>query len=265
MSKRFRESRADAPGSGSCRLEYDGRHGVKPLETVFLDAGGVLVFPNWRRIADALAAQGVHVDPGALAAAEPHAKRHLDRSRTIQATNDAKRGWLYFNLILERAGIEVNDRTAAALSALHEYHERANLWEYMPDDVLPALRKLRALGLQLVVVSNANGTVAKLAERLGLTECVGCVLDSFVEKVEKPDPQFFDIALARSGARRDTTIHVGDLFEVDVVGARAAGITPVLLDAAGLYPDADCLRVPSLDALVRGIERGEIRPEAEPR
>jgi HAD superfamily hydrolase (TIGR01509 family) len=233
---------------------------VNTLETVFLDAGGVLVFPNWRRISDALAARGVHVDAGALAAAEPHAKRHLDQSRTIQATNDAKRGWLYFNLILEHAGVVVDDRTAAALAELHDYHERSNLWEYMPDDVLPALRALRALGLQLVVVSNANGTVAQLAERLGLSECVGCVLDSFVEKVEKPDPKFFEIALERSGARRETTIHVGDLYEVDVVGARAAGIAPVLLDAADLYPDADCLRVPSLGALVTAIERGELKP-----
>ena len=233
---------------------------MSTLETVFLDAGGVLVFPNWRRISDALAAHGVHVEARALAAAEPHAKRHLDQSRTIQATNDAKRGWLYFNLILERAGVEVDERTAAALAELHQYHERSNLWEYMPDDVLPALRALRAHGLHLVVVSNANGTVAQLAERLGLTECVGCVLDSFVEKVEKPDPRFFEIALARSGARRESTIHVGDLYEVDVVGARAAGITPVLLDVAGLYPEADCLRVRSLAGLVAGIEQGEIRP-----
>ena len=33
---------------------------------------------------------------------------------------------------------------------------------------------------------------------------------------------------------------------MDVVGARAAGVRPVLLDEAGLYPDADCPRVRSL-------------------
>jgi putative hydrolase of the HAD superfamily len=225
-----------------------------------LDAGGVLIFPNWRRISDVLAKHDVRVSADALAAAEPHAKRHLDDSRTIQATNDAKRGWLYFNLILQRAGVSLSDATAAALAELHDYHQASNLWEYLPDDVLPALRALRARGLQLVVVSNANGTVAALAERLGLTECVECVLDSFVEKVEKPDPRFFEIALTRSGARRETTVHVGDLYQVDVVGARAAGITPVLLDAAGLYPDADCFRVPSLSALVGAIEQGDIKP-----
>lgn len=227
------------------------------LETVFLDAGGVLVFPNWERVSHVLRDHAVDVAPAALAAAEPFAKRHLDQTRTIQATNDAARGWLYFDLILERSGIATSDATAAALAELHVYHQQANLWEFMPQNVLPALRQLRALGLQLVVVSNANGTAQQLAERIGLTECVGCVLDSFVEKVEKPDPRFFEIALERSGARRETTIHVGDLYEVDVVGARAAGITPVLLDSADLYPDADCFRVGSLDDLVNVIERGE--------
>jgi hypothetical protein len=43
------------------------------LETVFLDAGGVLVFPNWVRIADALRQRSVSVTPEALAAAEPYA------------------------------------------------------------------------------------------------------------------------------------------------------------------------------------------------
>ena len=223
------------------------------LETVFLDAGGVLIFPNWQRISETLKAHGVSVAPKALADAEPHAKRHLDHTRTIQATNDEKRGWLYFNLILQHAGITPNDATAAALAELHAYHQQSNLWEYMPDDVMPALRGLRALGLQLVVVSNANGTVEALARRLGLTECVECVLDSFVEKVEKPDPRFFEIALQRSGARRESTIHVGDLYEVDVAGARAAGIEPVLLDAADLYADADCRRVRSLAELVESL------------
>jgi HAD superfamily hydrolase (TIGR01549 family) len=222
---------------------------VAVVETIFLDAGGVLIFPNWWRISATLAAHGVEVSAEALAAAEPHAKRHLDQTRTIRATNDEKRGWLYFNLILERAGVTPNGATDAALGELHAYHQQSNLWEFMPDDVLPALRELRRLGLQLVVVSNANGTVEALARRLGLTECVECVLDSHVERVEKPDPRFFEIALERSGARRETTMHVGDLYEVDVVGARAAGIEPVLLDAADLYPHADCRRVRALSDL----------------
>jgi len=83
------------------------------------------------------------------------------------------------------------------------------------------------------------------------------VLDSADEGVEKPDPRFFEIALEKSGARRDTTIHVGDLYYVDVMGARSAGLRGVLLDEANLRPDADCPRVRSLDELVKKIAVGE--------
>lgn len=227
------------------------------LETVFLDAGGVLVFPNWQRISETLARHGVPVAPDALAAAEPHAKREIDDGTTIRVTNDAKRGWLYFNRILQIAGVSVSVQTDAALAELHAYHEESNLWELVPADVVPALKALRERGLRLVVVSNANGKVASMFERVGLSVCVDCVLDSHAEGVEKPDPRFFEIALERGGARRETTIHVGDIYHVDVAGARAAGIRGVLIDPLDLYPGADCPRIRTLAELVDRIVRGE--------
>jgi putative hydrolase of the HAD superfamily len=226
------------------------------LETVFLDAGGVLVFPNWHRISEGLAKHGVVVEAEALARAEPLAKRKLDDSHTIKVTNDEGRGWLYFNLILAEAGVRPSAGSDAALAELHAYHEASNLWELVPAGVAPALAALRARGLKLTVVSNANGRLRTLFDRMGLSARVDCILDSNEEGVEKPDPRFFEIALARCGARRDTTIHVGDLYQVDVVGARAAGLRGVLLDEAGLYPDADCPRVRSLAELVEQISGG---------
>jgi len=227
------------------------------LETVFLDAGGVLLFPNWWRISGALAAQGVSVSPEALSRAEPIARRELDDRGVIGGTTDASRGWLFFDLILAQAGIPRSEATGAALAELHQFHTASNLWEYVPSDVVPALEQLRALGLRLVVVSNANGTLLKHLDRLDLTKRFDCVLDSHDEGVEKPDPRFFEIALARSGARKDSTIHVGDLYHVDVVGASNAGLRGVLLDEADLRPDADCPRVRTLDELVNRIAGGE--------
>ncbi len=110
--------------------------------------------------------------------------------------------------------------------------------------------------MSLTVVSNANGTLCAHMERLGLARLVDCVLDSYDLGVEKPDPRLFEIALERSRADRDTTIHVGDLYEVDVLGARAAGIRGVLLDEAGLYEDVDCPKVRSLSDLVDAIGSG---------
>jgi HAD superfamily hydrolase (TIGR01549 family) len=115
---------------------------------------------------------------------------------------------------------------------------------------MPALAAFRASGRRLVVLSNANGTLHRAFDRLGLTSSFDVIFDSYQEGVEKPDPRFFHIALERSGAEAATTMHVGDLYHVDVAGARAAGLTPALLDVGGLYPDCDCLRVRSLTELV---------------
>lgn len=221
-----------------------------PIQTVFLDAGGILVNPNWSRVSETLARHGVAATAAALAAAEPLAKQRLDRGETIQRTNDEQRGWTYFDLVLTEAGVPLTASTAAALLELNAYHRQFNLWETVPDEVAPALAALRARGLQLVVVSNANGTLLNAFTRLGLVKALDVIFDSHVVGIEKPDPRFFQLALDLSGASAETTVHVGDLYHVDVVGARSAGIAAILLDAANLYRDYDCRRVRSLTELV---------------
>ena len=227
------------------------------LQTIFLDAGGVLMFPNWSRVESALAKQGVHVSADDLSRAEPRARKQLDDQRTIGTTTDASRGWLFFDLILEQAGIPRSPQTAAALSELHTYHKANNLWELVPEGVVPALSALRAHGLTLVVVSNANGTLQAHMRRVGLAPHFDVVIDSHDEGVEKPDPRLFQIALERAGASAETTVHVGDIYQIDVVGARAAGIRGLLLDETGLHAGADCHRLASLAQLVERVRAGE--------
>jgi HAD superfamily hydrolase (TIGR01549 family) len=227
------------------------------LRTLFLDAGGVLVAPNWERVAGALARHGVAASPARLAAAEPHAKRELDTPERIHTSSDEKRGWIYFHLVLARAGIPRSPATDAALAQLRGYHSEQNLWESVPEDVPLALVRFHRLGLKLGVVSNANGTLRAKLERLGLAAHFAFVLDSHEEGVEKPDPRLFERALSRAGAERETTLHAGDLYQVDVVGARAAGLRVVLVDRGWLYEDADCPRVKDLLALAERIESGQ--------
>jgi HAD superfamily hydrolase (TIGR01509 family) len=228
------------------------------LRTLFLDAGGVLVHPNWTRVSEGLARHGVDAPAALLAAAEPPAKRELDGPARDQAHDDDSRGWVYFNLVLAHAGIPRSAQTDAALGELRAYHMEQNLWETVPTEVPTALRALREQGLKLVVVSNSNGTLRMKMGRLGLVPLVDVLFDSFEEKVEKPDPRFFQIALDRSGADPATTLHVGDLYSIDVVGARAAGLRAVLFDVAGLYPDADCPRVASLTELSERLRSGTL-------
>jgi putative hydrolase of the HAD superfamily len=226
------------------------------IQTVFLDAGGVLVTPSWARVAQTLRQHGVAADAAALAAAELRAKRRLDVEFKGKLPVARPDGWAYFDLVLEHAQVPHTDAVDAAYADLREYDARWNLWEHVPRDVVPALERLRSLGLRLVVVSNTNGTLKALLERIGLGPRVDVVVDSFEEGVEKPDPRLFQIALDKAGADAESTIHVGDLYYVDVVGARAAGLHAVLLDPADLSPDCDCPRVRSLDELADRLQDG---------
>jgi len=225
------------------------------LETVFLDAGGVLVHPNWSRVADTLRRHGVAADPDALRRAEPYARRTIDEGTRISSTTDAQRAWLYMDLVFERAGIPRSPASDAAVGELAAYHADQGLWEFVPPDVVPALERLRRTVPKLVVVSNSNGVLHRMFERIGLARYFDVICDSRVEQVEKPDPRYFRIALERSGSRPESTLMVGDLYHVDVIGARNAGLDAILLDPGGLYEGVDCERAASLDAVAGIIER----------
>ena len=56
--------------------------------------------------------------------------------------------------------------------------------------------------------------------------------------------------IAACRAASSQTIYVGDIYEIDVCGARNAGITPVLLDPLGHYGTADCPRIGTLAELL---------------
>ena len=227
-----------------------------PIHTILLDAGGVLVFPNWDRVSDTLARHGIHVAADALRAAEPQAKFAIDTASHVAATSDADRGSRYFRLVFTGAGVPPDAPIGGALNDLWAYHTEHNLWEEVPADVRPALDHLRALGVRLAIASNANGALHRLFDRLDLARYFTTICDSCVEGVEKPDPRFFEIVLRRAGADPDTTIHVGDLYHVDIVGARAAGLRPILLDPHDLYRDYDVERATNLDGLVQLIAAG---------
>jgi len=219
------------------------------LDAVLLDAGGVLVNPDWTRVAEVLSRHGVHVQAEALGRAEPAAKRQLDRGEVMEKTTDESRAAGYFGLVLAGTGW-TDPVSPAAWESLKAEHARRNLWRTVLPGVPEALSRLRAAGLRLAVVSNANGTVQQLFDELELSPYFDVLLDSFVEGLEKPDPLLFERALLRLEAKPERTIHAGDFYHLDVVGARRAGIAPVLIDAAGLYDGADCPRVASLPELV---------------
>ena len=82
----------------------------------------------------------------------------------------------------------------------------------------------------LGVVSNSEGGLAQLFAELGLAELFDVLLDSHHEGVAKPDPEIFLRASRQLGVAPERCLYAGDIPEVDVVGALAAGMSAALVD-----------------------------------
>lgn len=212
-----------------------------PITTLLLDVGGTLVTPNFERIAAEYATDGVVVAAAVLERAEAETRLASDRGDAVRRHDDV---WLaYMSNIAHYAGVATPP--LAAFERLRAYHDATNLWECVIEGTEAALEAL-AERYRLGVVSNANGTVRRKLERVGLGRFFETVVDSAEEGMEKPDPRLFRIALERLGARPEESAYVGDIFKVDVVGARAAGLHAILIDPRGSYAGSACDRVATL-------------------
>jgi len=109
----------------------------------------------------------------------------------------------------------------------------ANPANWRPDpDAVPTLTHLRAAGLSLGIVSNFDYRLYGILEGLGLTRFFASITISSEAGYAKPAPEIFRIALAKHGAEPHEALHVGDVEQLDIAGARAAGVHALLLDQA---------------------------------
>ena len=205
--------------------------------------------PDSTRIIDRFAEHGIEVAAEALFAAHYHGVRAIDLAQAAPEEFGH-----YHAAYVDHLGIHGEPR-ATAIGVLEGLWERSALWTEALPWAVEGLDALLATGIPIVIVSNADGTVASvLAELLqigpGPGAPVHAIIDSGAVGVAKPDPRIFELALATVGATADRAIHIGDAYQYDVRGARAAGVTPVLIDPLGIRGDVDCLRVADLVAVV---------------
>ncbi len=117
--------------------------------------------------------------------------------------------------------------------------QRAMLLETMTPrrDCLETLEKLRARGLYLSIVSNIDDDyLVPLVEKWKLDQVLDDWTSSEGARSCKPDPEFFALALAKARCQAERVVFVGDSPEHDIAGARAAGMTTVLISEAGTTP-----------------------------
>lgn len=230
------------------------------LQTIFLDVGNTLVSIDFELVCRELSRHGVPCTVDVLERAEA-ASRPAVSARMQDGAVAESRDLFRFHLASVLGRLSVNsDRIPelvdALLPVLHLPGDSMRVWSRVLPGVPDALRRLEAAELRLVVVSNSDGSVDGGLRRLGLREHFHTVIDSHVVGVAKPDRRIFQMAIEASGADPARTLHVGDVYAADVVGARAAGIHAMLLDPFDDWGEVDCERIADVARLADRLTGG---------
>lgn len=220
---------------------------------VLLDAGNTLLLLDPVVIAGAIGEQGWKLDPADIARAEARARSRVSRfiheGRSTEA-EDVRQ--YYARTILESLeqsppdGLDVPD-LVGRLGGLGTSPDGADrLWGRVSPGTNEALDRLLAAGWRLGVVSNSDGFIQRRLAAAGLLQRFETVVDSALVGVEKPDPKIWQIALDRLEVGAESAIYVGDIYHVDVLGARAVGLEAILVDPYDDQPEAECPRIRSV-------------------
>lgn len=215
---------------------------------VFFDVGNTLLFPNRDQMLAPL-------DPGQ----RPSLEQWQTLERSTKRTFDASMGqgspdhgfwWTFHTRLLEERGLPTD--------GLRDQIVRNTQLSANWNQILPGTREaLERIGqrYKLAVISNADGQIRQVLARCGIADCFATITDSGKVGREKPDPVIFQAALRSMNAAPDQSLYVGDVYSVDYLGAKNAGMDAVLMDVSRSYVESDAARVESLAELERWLEK----------
>lgn len=236
------------------------------IRTIFFDIGFTLLYsyPSDQEICRRVCARlGIHLHEQDLAkqwsVAEDFFIRHMRANRYVWA-NDAtiREFWTMYYMKMLRPLMKDHSE--------HLLHELAHMitreydaptsWQMYPD-VLPTLQMLRSSKkYTLGAISDWSNALGSILQRLKLNTYFDCLLISSVTGHSKPSTVLYETALERANTVADYTLHIGDSYPLDVLGARSAGMTPILLDRKHQIKQdqVDCLLIHSLSELLPLLE-----------
>ena len=213
---------------------------MKQKPHLIFDAGGVLVFPDFARLANI--AQRAGIAASAQQVREAHYQLYRDFDEQVAQTRQHPT-INYFADLMARLSRDAQKVQAATKITLAE-DRQTHIWTDSHPWVGEALAALQSQGYPMAVISNSDGRVDEILADLGLRDYFELVVDSHVVGVEKPDRRIFEIALEDLGWDASQVIYIGDIFYIDIWGANQAGLGGIHIDRLGLYPDWAGARVP---------------------
>jgi REG-2-like HAD superfamily hydrolase len=174
---------------------------------------------------------------------------------TYDSDERARQFWSsYYAEALLDAGVDLpREELVSAGDAMYNWYQNPAQWEPFPETI-EALTRVQERGLKQGVVSDWGTDLVPILHAHEVTRHLDFVVASATVGVAKPHPDVFLFALKRAGLKAAEVIYVGDSYISDVLGARAVGIRPVLIDREGKAPEVDCEVVTSLLSVLDLVE-----------
>jgi len=95
--------------------------------------------------------------------------------------------------------------------------------------ILRVLAFLRKNNYKIAILSNGSFLERmKKLEKLRLLDKIDLLVSSDLIGKDKPNPQPFEATLKMLGITHNEAVYVGDSFDEDILGAKVAGILPIL-------------------------------------
>lgn len=205
-------------------------------DAVFFDVGNTLIAPHPsvpHVVREILIDEGHLHDLHAINELMPivdafYEDRYRDDDTFWTSETETSSVWVgMYSLLCRRLGIDADAERIAA--RVYDAFGDAARWRPY-DDVEPCFMRLTERGCRLGLISNWDTRLATIIDGLGLSRYLGTVVSSADVGLHKPDPRIFELACERLGVIPERCAHVGDHHFADITGARAVGMTPVLID-----------------------------------
>jgi putative hydrolase of the HAD superfamily len=209
---------------------------------IFFDVGNTLLFPNRARMLAPIAAEK-HPSLEAWQAIERRTKQEFDQG-LISGKVDHGFWWTFHTHLLN----QLNAFDEIVRDTLVENTQKSANWDQILPGTREALERIRER-YAIAVISNADGHIERVLDRCGICDCFASITDSGNVGREKPHQEIFAAALRVMKAEPSESLYVGDVYSVDYIGARNAGMDAVLFDVSGAYLERGLPRVESLAEL----------------
>jgi putative hydrolase of the HAD superfamily len=242
---------------------HDERPAAGGYTTIIFDVNGTLLGYDdplgfEKRFAAACREWGAEVGPEDVQAAMRAAvgkwaawRQEGNRRASSAAQYRRTMTWFYQTLI-EALALPADLPGDSATQAAALYERFIVREGFMPPfaETHDVLARLQARGIRMGILSNYPPHLEDALKRHGIHGYFDFFVVSSLVGMEKPDPAIFALAVAKAGRPLEEILYVGDDPHDDLEGARAAGLTMILVDRTGRWRDVDCPRIRRLTDLL---------------